>query len=157
MSGFLIDTNVISESVKPNPEANVIRWFQKADPDTLYASAVTVGEIRLGIEGMPMGKRRADLELWVTTGLPAWFAANLLPVTREIAERWGKATIEGKRKGLMLATADGLLAATALEHNLTMVTPDLVLRIRVCLRVRGLNHYLGWEIGFYSRRATPKA
>lgn len=49
MSGFLIDTNVISEFVKPDPEPNVIRWFKAADPDTLYASVVTVGEIRLGI------------------------------------------------------------------------------------------------------------
>jgi len=122
LSDFLIDTNIISEFVKPNPEPNVIRWFQTADPDTLYASVVTVGEIRLGIEDMPLGKRRTDLELWLNTGLPAWFDANLLPVTKEIAERWGRATIEAKRKGLMLATADGLIAATALEHDLTLVT-----------------------------------
>ncbi len=122
MNGSLIDTNVISEFAKANPDPNVIRWFQAADPDTLFASVVTLGEIRLGIEDLPMGKRRRDLELWLTTGLPAWFAANLLPVTKEIAERWGRATIEAKRKGLMLATADGLIAATALDHDLTLVT-----------------------------------
>lgn len=77
MSGFLIDTNVISEFVKPNPEPNVINWFRAADPDALYASVVTVGELRLGIENMPIGKRRTDLELWLTAGLPAWFDANL--------------------------------------------------------------------------------
>ncbi len=122
MNGSLIDTNVISEFAKANPDPNVIRWFQAADPDTLFASVVTLGEIRLGIEDLPMGKRRRDLELWLTTGLPAWFAANLLPVTKEIAERWGRATIEAKRNGLMLATADGLIAATALDHDLTLIT-----------------------------------
>jgi predicted nucleic acid-binding protein len=122
LNGSLIDTNVISEFAKANPDPNVIRWFQAADPDTLFASVVTLGEIRLGIEDLPMGKRRRDLELWLTTGLPAWFAANLLPVTKEIAERWGRATIEAKRNGLMLATADGLIAATALDHDLTLIT-----------------------------------
>lgn len=122
MSGFLIDTNVISEFVNPDPNPNVVVWFQAADPDTLYASVVTVGEIRLGIENLPVSKRRTELELWLTTGLPAWFDANLLPVTKEIAERWGRATIEARHKGLTLATTDGLLAATALEHDLTLVT-----------------------------------
>ena len=122
MSGFLIDTNVISEFVKPAPDLNVLAWFQAADPDSLFASVVTVGEIRLGIENLPVSKRRADLEVWLTTGLPAWFDANLLPVTKAIADRWGRATIAAKLKGLMLATTDGLIAATALEHELTLVT-----------------------------------
>jgi len=122
LNGSLIDTNVISEFVKPAPDPNVIRWFQAADPDTLFASVVTLGEIRLGVEDMPMGKRSRDIERWLATGLPAWFDANLLPVTKEIAERWGRATIEAKRQGLMLATADGLIAATALDHDLILVT-----------------------------------
>lgn len=122
MSGFLVDTNVISEFVKPNPEPNVISWFEEADPYGLFASVITLGEIRLGIEDLPLGKRRTDLELWLTTGLPAWFAANLLPVTGEIAERWARLTIEAKGRGLVLATTDGFIAATALIHNLTLVT-----------------------------------
>ncbi len=80
MSGFLIDTNVVSEFVKPDPNPNVRLWFQLADPNLLLASVVTLGEIRLRIENLPPGKRRTDLETWLTSGLPEWFAANLLPV-----------------------------------------------------------------------------
>jgi predicted nucleic acid-binding protein len=61
----------------------------------------------------------------VGTGFPAWFASNLLPVTREIAERWGRLTIQAQRRGMTLATADGLIAATALEHGLTLVTHNV--------------------------------
>ena len=99
MSGFPIDTNVISEFVKPDPNPNVRLWFRAADPSILFASVVTVGEIRLGIEDMPMGKRRTDLEIWLTTGLPGWFAANLLPVTEEIAESMGKDDNRGPAQG----------------------------------------------------------
>ncbi len=74
-------------------------------PSILFASVVTVGEIRLGIEDMPMGKRRTDLEIWLTTGLPGWFAANLLPVTEEIAESMGKDDNRGSAQG------------TAAEHD----------------------------------------
>ena len=125
MSGYLVDTNVISEFAQPTPNFSVMLWFQEADPDELYASVVTFGEIRLGIENLPAGKRRSDLEGWLQTGLPGWFASNLLPVTRNIADRWGRLTIEAKRKGMMLTTADGLIAATALEHGLTLVTRNV--------------------------------
>ncbi len=122
---YLIDTNVLSEFAKPFPSPDVKVWFDEADPDTLFASVITLGEIRLGIEDMQAGKRRTELEGWVENGLPAWFAANLLPVTKGIADRWGRVTIQGRRKGLNLATADGLIAATALEHDFTIVTRNV--------------------------------
>ncbi len=120
--GFLIDTNVISEFVRPKPSLQVKRWFEFADPESLFASVVTFGEIRLGIEDLPVGKRRAALEQWLEEGVPEWFQANLLPVTKAIADRWGQMTIQAKRKGFTISTADGLIAATALEHDLTLVT-----------------------------------
>jgi predicted nucleic acid-binding protein len=83
---------------------------------------VTLGEIRLDIENLPVSKRRYELEAWLQSGLPAWFASNLLPVTPAIADRWGRLTIEAKRKGIKLVTADGLIAATALEHDLIVAT-----------------------------------
>lgn len=61
MSGFLVDTNVISEFIKPQPDARVISWLEAADPDSLFASVITLGEIRLGIEDLPPGKRRAEI------------------------------------------------------------------------------------------------
>ena len=122
MGGFLIDTNVISEFVRPQPSAQVRAWFEAVEPEALFASVITLGEIRLGIEDLPAGKRRFDLEQWLNVGLPVWFDVNLLPVTAAIADRWGRITIDAKRIGRALATADGLIAATAFEHALTLVT-----------------------------------
>jgi len=122
VQGYLVDTNVISEFAKPIPNSEVQQWFRNAVPDTLFVSAMTIGEIRLGIENLPVSKRRADLEVWLRNGLPAWFASNLLPITAAIADRWGRLTIQAKRKGIIVSTADGLIAATAFEHGLTLVT-----------------------------------
>ncbi len=125
MKGFLVDTNVISEFVKPQPEPTVIKWFEAADPESLYVSVVTYGEIQLGIEDLPASKRRTALEQWLEQGLPNWFESHLLPVTKAIAGRWGQLTIEAKKKGISIPTADGLIAATALEHDLTVVTRNV--------------------------------
>ena len=125
MSGFLVDTNVVSEFIRPQPDPRVIRWLEAADPESLFASVVTFGEIRLGIEDLPVSKRRAALEEWLEQGLPQWFESHLLPVTKAIADRWGQLTIKAKRKGIAITTADGLIAATALEHDLAIVTRNV--------------------------------
>ena len=125
MSGFPIDTNVISEFIKPQPDSKVIRWLEAADSESLFASVITFGEIRLGIEDLAPGKRRADLEQWLDQGLPEWFENHLLPVTKAIVDRWGRLTIQAKRRGVTITTADGLIAATALEHDLAIVTRNM--------------------------------
>ena len=125
MGGFLIDTNVISEFVKPVPSFRVKSWFETADPESLFASVMTFGEIRLGIEDLAVGRRRTELEQWLDEGVPDWFQDNLLPVTKAITDRWGQITIQAKRKGMTVATADGLIAATAIEHGLTLVTRNV--------------------------------
>ena len=119
---YLIDTNVVSEFIKPAPNQVVIDWFRSSKASSLFASVVTAGELRLGIAAMPLSKRRSELEVWLEQGLPQWFATNLLPVTREVADRWGRITIQARRQGITLATTDGLIAATAIEHNLILVT-----------------------------------
>lgn len=125
MNGFLVDTNVISEYTKPQPESRVTQWLDRADPESLFVSVVTLGEIRLGIEDLPAGKRRAALEEWLELGLPAWFDSHLLPFTGAIADRWGRLTIAAKKKGISITTADGLIAATAVEHDLAIVTRNV--------------------------------
>jgi predicted nucleic acid-binding protein len=125
VSGFLVDTNVISEFVRPQPDARVVGWLDATDPAILFASVVTLGEIRLGIEALPLSKRRTELELWLEEGVPEWFEANLLPVTKAIADRWGRMTIQAKKRGATITTSDGLIGATALEHNLTVVTRNI--------------------------------
>jgi len=74
---------------------------------------------------MPPGRKRTQLEHWLEVGVPAWFQSQLLPVTKAIADRWGRITIQAKKKGEPLATADGLIAATAITHELTIVTRDV--------------------------------
>ena len=125
MSGFLVDTNVISEFIRPQPDSRVVRWLDAADPESLFVSVITLGEIRLGIEDLPAGKRRASLEEWLEQGLPNWFDPHLLPVTKSIADRWGRLVIAAKRKGVSMTTADGLIAATALQHNLAILTRNV--------------------------------
>jgi predicted nucleic acid-binding protein len=125
VTGYLVDTNVISEVIKPGPNPQVVAWLRQADPLALYASVITFGEIRLGVENAPGGRRRDELEAWLGTGLPGWFARNLLPVTKDIADQWGRASIKAKRQGIQLATNDGLIAGTALVHDLTLVTRNV--------------------------------
>jgi len=124
MSGYLLDTNVISEFARPDnkPDPQVKAWLEAADPDSLYASVLTFGEIRRGIEKLQAGNRRSLLEVWLEKDLREWFGNRLLGVNESIANRWGILTAAAQRKGTPLAIIDGLLSATALEHDLTVVT-----------------------------------
>ena len=123
MSGFLLDTNIPSEMLRPRPDANVAEWVQRQTSDTLFVSVVTMGELRRGATLLAeQSPRRAELEQMIHETVPSWFQDRILPVTRTIAERWG--VLEGERQlaGWPLNMADGMIAATALEHGLTVVT-----------------------------------
>jgi predicted nucleic acid-binding protein len=124
VSGFLLDTNVISELVKPRPEANVTAWLECTDESLLYLSVLTIGEIRRGIAVLPQSRQRAVLEAWVEKDLRARFEDRILAIDHEVADRWGLLTAAARKSGIVLPVIDGLLAATALEHNLTLVTKD---------------------------------
>lgn len=124
MSGFLLDTNIISELVKPKPEANVTQWVENTDESLLYLSVLTLGEIRRGIAALPQSRRRATLEAWLDKDLRARFEGRILVIDEEVADRWGLLTAAARNSGIALPVIDGLLAATALEHNLTLVTRD---------------------------------
>jgi predicted nucleic acid-binding protein len=125
MGGFLLDTNCISEVVRTKPEPRVLEWMQAADESLLYLSVLTLGEIRKGVAGLPQGRRRTHLETWLEVDLQARFSGRILPIDRPIADRWGMLAAEAKRKGKALSATDGLLAATALQHNLTIVSRNV--------------------------------
>ena len=125
MSGFLLDTNCISELVRPKPDPRVIEWMEAADEGVLYLSVLTVGEIRKGLAGLAQGKRRTHLETWLEVELQARFAGRVVPIDAAIADRWGLISADAKRKGKALPVIDGLLAATALHHNLTFVSRNV--------------------------------
>jgi len=123
--GFLLDANVPSELVRPQPEPRVKTWVAAQSLDALFISAVSFGELRRGITLRAPGKRRTELELWLETDMSILFSGRILPLTRSIAERWG--ALDGQRQlmGRPLNVPDGQIAATALEHDLTMVTRNV--------------------------------
>ena len=122
MSGFLLDTNIPSEFRNPRPAPQVVQWLDSIAEDSVFISVVTLGEIRKGCELLENGKRREGLELWLEVEVRAWFRDRILPVTESIAERWGRLEARRRRLGQPLNTADGQIAATALEHGLTLAT-----------------------------------
>jgi predicted nucleic acid-binding protein len=125
MSGFLLDTNVPSELIRPQPEPKVRRWIETQALETLFMSAVSFGELRKGITLQAPGKRRTELERWLETDLSALFSGRVLPVTRSVAERWGMLEAQRQLAGRPLDVPDGQIAATALEYGLTLVTRNV--------------------------------
>jgi predicted nucleic acid-binding protein len=126
MSGFLLDTNCISEMVRKKPDPRVLQWMEAADESLLYLSVLTLGEIRKGVAGLPQSRRRTHLETWLELELRARFSGRILPIDATVADRWGLlAAADAKRAGKSLSTIDGLLAATALQHNLTIVSRNV--------------------------------
>jgi predicted nucleic acid-binding protein len=91
-------------------------------PELLFTSVLTLGEIRKGIDLLPSGRKRAELERWFEADLNSWFGKNLLPVTRAISTQWGSLTALMQQRGKPVGTVDAIIAATAMEHNLTVVT-----------------------------------
>lgn len=116
---YLLDTNVLSELFKKHPEPKVAKWLAEADQDSLFLSVLVLGEIRKGIERMEPNPRKTRLIHFLEKDVPAQFEERILPVDSEVAEAWG---LLEAHAGRPLPTVDALLAATALVHNLTLVT-----------------------------------
>ena len=121
-AGWLVDTNVISELRRRDPDANVRAWFAQRPATELYLSVLTLGEIRKGVEALADSGRRTVLNQWLERELPVFFAARLLPIDVAVAHQWGQLLAEAGRS---LPAIDSLLAATALHHNLVLVTRNL--------------------------------
>ena len=111
--------------MRRQPEPRVMDWMRAADESLLYLSVLTLGEIRKGAAILPQGKRRTYLERWLELDLQVRFSGRILAIDNAIADRWGWLTAEAERKGRPLTAIDGLLAATALHHNLTVVSRNI--------------------------------
>src|SRR5215813_14448177 len=99
MSGFLLNTNCISELVRIKPDSNVTAWIEDAEESLLYLSVLTLGEIRKGLASLPQGKRRSQLETWLEVELHARFSGRILPIDIAVADRWGlTANAKAKRQ-----------------------------------------------------------
>lgn len=126
MNGFLIDTNVLSEYNRPGiPDAGVRNWLQTTTRELQHVSVITLAEIQKGIELLAPGKRRDQLDLWLKQDLEAWFSSRILHVDRQVARQWASVVAQGIRTGRPIPTIDSLIAATALVHDLVIVTRNV--------------------------------
>lgn len=122
---FLLDTNVVSEWTKPRPDAGVAQWLATVDEDRVYLSVVTLAELRFGVERMPAGVRRDRLDRWLSEELPGRFEQRIVVVTSELGDLWGKLMARGHSVGRPIGAMDALIAATAVAHELTLVTRNI--------------------------------
>jgi predicted nucleic acid-binding protein len=121
---FLLDTNVISEPKQKTPNAQVLEWLDAQDESKLFLSVLTVGEIRKGITRLESGKKKAELEEWLEK-LRNRFARRLLPMSEKTFLIWGRICGDFENKGIVRSALDSLLEATALEHDLILVTRNV--------------------------------
>lgn len=122
---FLLDTNVVSEWIKPQPHTGVVTWLADIDEDRVFLSVVTLAELRHGIERMTIGKRRIRLEQWVQDELPQRFENRLLDINPGIADVWGRVVAHSQAAGRQMSSMDAFIAATAAVHQLTLVTRNV--------------------------------
>lgn len=102
-----------------------MEFLRNVDKEDVFLSVMTIGEICKGIATLPVSERRAMLQDWLDIDVRSWFAGRIFPVTEAIAERWGHLAATAKQRGLTLAVVDGVIAATALHHDLTLVTRNV--------------------------------
>jgi toxin FitB len=119
---FLLDTNVVSEWVKPRPNAHVVKWLAETAEDSVFLSVMTFAEIRLGIEEMAAGRHRERLASWLEVELPARFEGRILGVDLAVAGAWGTLMAQSNKTGFNLSVMDAFFAGTAGAHGLTLVT-----------------------------------
>ena len=122
---YLLDTNVVSEWTKPRPNPRVIDWLKEVDEDEVFLSVCTLAELRYGIAQMPAGRKRERLDGWLTNDILLRFEGRVIPVDTAVAEAWGWITARAKSAGRRIDVMDGLIAATSVIHQMTVVTRDV--------------------------------
>ncbi len=122
---FLLDTNVVTEWLKPNPNPGLMQWTDSADEDHVFLSVISLAELRYGIERMAGGKRQRRLEDWLRHELPIRFEGRILPVDPPVADACGRIVRRSELLGRSIEAMDAFLAATAEIHRLTLVTRNV--------------------------------
>lgn len=119
---YLLDTCAISEFAKKKPLRKVVEWIEECDEDYIFLSVLTFGEIQKGIAKLSDERRRSKIQKWLDIELTERFSDRILPITHEIALTWGILEGAAETRGRPIPIIDGLIGATALTHNLTVVT-----------------------------------
>jgi predicted nucleic acid-binding protein len=125
MTGWLLDTNILSELRRPKPERKVVAFIAAQPLDLLYVSSTTFAEIRFGIEIVPDPSRRAGLNDWLTHKVRPMFEQRVLAITEDVMFRWRLMVEDGRKAGHTFSQPDLIIAATAFHHGLTVVTRDV--------------------------------
>lgn len=118
---FLLDTCALSELTRPVPDPGFVSWFDSQQPESLFTSVLTVGEIEKGITLAPASRKKLALETWLGR-MRGVFAGRILHIDDAVATTWGRLAAAAERSGRPLAVIDGLIAATALTHAFPIVT-----------------------------------
>lgn len=122
---YLLDTNAISEWVRPRPDPGMVRWLDDVDEDRTYLSVITLGELRKGVDRLARSRRRDRLDTWLTSDLPERFGERMLPVSPAIADEWGRLLARTENAGTAVGSIDALIAATAIVYRLHVVTRNV--------------------------------
>jgi len=122
---FLLDTNVVSETVRPKPEEHVLAWLEAQAPAELFLAAQSIGELIRGARKVKEKARRARFEKWIEQDLAEQFEGRVLPFDTPAAVLWGRLMGDGDRKGRTPAAADAQIAAVAIRHDLTLATRNV--------------------------------
>jgi toxin FitB len=123
-SGFLLDTNAVSEALRPRPDARVLAWL-RANEARAWLSVLTIGEIEAGIRGAPDARRAEGLRTWLDEVLVPQFTHRLLPLDLAVARTWGERTAAARARGTPVGAVDALIAATAVRHGLAVATRNV--------------------------------
>lgn len=124
MTGWLLDTNILSELRRPKPERKVVDFVASQSLDSLYVSAVTFAEIRFGIELIEDAVRRAELNDWLQHRVRPMFSQRVLAISEDVMLKWRLLVEQGRKVGHTFSQPDMIIAATALHHGLTVVSGD---------------------------------
>jgi predicted nucleic acid-binding protein len=124
-TGWLLDTNVVSELRRPHPDRNVVSFIRAQPLERLFISTVTLAEIRFSIECLADPLLRESLTAWLTHQVRPMFEQRVLPVSEDVLISWRLAVAEGRRAGHTYAQPDLFIAATALHYGMTVVTRDI--------------------------------
>lgn len=138
---IMLDTNVISESLRPAPESRVLDWINKQAIETLYLSAVTVAELRFGAALLPSGRRKTRLRSSLENKLLPLFSGRVLPFDFAVTEAYAELMSHARMAGQSISTADGYIAATAAANRMIIATRDTS-----PFTVAGLQVINPWEI-----------
>ncbi|QJC50894.1 type II toxin-antitoxin system VapC family toxin [Paenibacillus albicereus] len=122
---YLLDTNVISELVKKEPDSGVLRWIDERDESTLFLSVITFGELQKGVSKLSDKNRAQRLQAWIDQDLSSRFDGRVLPLDLDTLLVWGNIQGLSERNETPLPVMDSLIAATAIAHRLTVVTRNV--------------------------------